>query len=85
MFTNEIKFENIFELKNFTLENILLFKENIVKNQNKQGIFTTKTDKISIIKINQNILKNFNEFVSKFSENKIKYLLKPNFVSQKDL
>ena len=29
---NEIKFENIFELKNFKLKNILLFKESIVKN-----------------------------------------------------
>ena len=82
---NEIKFENIFELKNFTLENILHFKENIVKNQNKQGIFTTKTDKILVKKIIPNILKNFNEFVSKFSENKINYLIKPNFASQKDL
>ena len=82
---NEIKFENIFELKNFKLKNILLFKEIIVKNQNKQGIVSTKTDKISIIKINQNILKNFNEFVSKFSENKTNHLPKPNFASQKDL
>lgn len=54
--------------------------------------YRNKLNKISSVKINPVILKEFNEFISKFPENKnrlspssIETLFKPNFASQKVL